>query len=407
MKHTRRYLSSAALLLAGTMALSACSNDVVERNSAANTTADPRAGKIEFVGAEPDVGYTPLLETINGATQSVDMVIYQLGDPKVQGALKDAQARGVDVRVLMTWQTFPDSSSYDPKSKKYNRNTDAFNDLEAAGIDVAWSRQEFPYTHQKSVVADAGTDSGVALITDYNYQPGYFGVIDPKYPNEGGTRGFNIKMSDPAIVAEMTRVFDADFPPFSVGSPYSVPDLVWSPTTPQFEGEAPGNSGTVLPALIESAQQTLDVYMLMSDPNNPQLAQLIQAARRGVNVRVLTNCGRFVADTDVQNLRDAGAEIQFDPTSPLGADKSLFIHTKSLIADYNTNAAVSYVGSENIFLEQSLAQLREAGIILRDSDTIKPINQTFATDWATSSPECSQGNAKTNDQLAKRLGMLR
>ena len=378
------------------VALAACGQRSSAPVSPQPSSSQPTnsAGVFTLGGVEPDDGRAPLLNFIGGAQESIDVVIYQFDDARIRQALIDAHNRGVAVRVLMSWQLYLKKDEYaDPSSRNYNRNTPTFNELRSAGIDVAWSRHQFPYTHQKSVVSDAGTDHGRAFIADYNFAPTYFDDgPSPFEKNEGGARGFAVTSSDQGVVNEMTRVFNADWPPFSNGEPYTDPHLVWSPTTPQFAGEPPGTSGVALPELIDQASTTLNVYMYLADPNDPQLNQLIAAAQRGVKVRFVANCGALTK-SDLKRVQTAGIKVVYQPASASDANRFLFIHTKTLIADFGTAQQVGYVGSVNIYLKASLARLRELGALARDTNVLAPINATFERDYANSRTKCPANTA--------------
>lgn len=338
---------------------------------------------------EPDNGVDPLINFINSANTTIDVVIYQFNDPQIKQALINARRSGKRVRVLFSWQTYKSKNTHtSPTSPTYNWNTPTFNSLRAAGVEVAWSRPEFPYTHQKSVVTDAGTSDGRALIVDYNFQPHYLsGGVSPFDSGQSGTRGFGVTTADRGVVDEMTKVFNADWPPFSVGPDLTNPNLVWSPTVPQFPDQPPGNSGIVLPRLITESSKTLDVYLYLADKGDPQIGQVVDAAKRGVKVRLVANCKALSAQ-DLERVKEAGAEVLFRPTSPTDPSRFMFIHTKSLVADFGTDRQRGYVGSENIFLTQSLARLREAGAILTQSQALTVIHDTFERDFSNSQRSC-------------------
>lgn len=382
----RRLLTAAAV---GCLALSGCGTAAT---SSPPQQAPPRPDPTQtfnIASIEPDNGAEPLIDFINSARSTIDVVIYQFNDPQIKQSLINARRSGKRVRVLFSWQTYKSKNTYtNPASPSYNWNTPTFNSLRESGVEVAWSRPQFPYTHQKSVVLDAGTDTGRALIVDYNFQPHYLSSgVSPFDSGQSGTRGFGVTTSDRGVVDEMTKVFNADWPPFSKGDAYTNPNLVWSPTAPQFRGEPPGNSGVVLPRLITESTKTLDVYMYLSDNNDPQLNQVVDAARRGVKVRFVANC-KALSQQDLERVKQAGVAVAFRPKSSSDASKFMFIHTKSLIADFGTDRQRGYVGSENIFLTQSLARLREAGAILTQSQALGLVHETFDRDFANSQPSC-------------------
>ncbi len=67
--------------------------------------------------------------------------------------------------------------------------------------------------------------------------------------------------------------------------------------------------------MITNAKKTLDVYMYLSDPNDPQLNQVIDAAKRGVAVRFVANCGAM-QPADLQRVTDAGIKVMYQPSPP-------------------------------------------------------------------------------------------
>ena len=53
------------------------------------------------VVVNPDDGGKAIPQILSTATKSIDIVIYQIGDPDIQAALLAAMQRGVEVRVIM------------------------------------------------------------------------------------------------------------------------------------------------------------------------------------------------------------------------------------------------------------------------------------------------------------------
>jgi phosphatidylserine/phosphatidylglycerophosphate/cardiolipin synthase-like enzyme len=286
---------------------------------------------------EPDDGVAPVLAMIAHAQRSIALVEYELEDPAVIAALARAVDRGIAAKVIL------DSAS--------SHNQSAFDALTAAGVPVRWASSAFPYTHEKALL----TDGTHLLVMTFNLVPNY-------YPTG---RDFGITDDDPADVAAMETVFDADWRG-AVAPPVSDPgnDLVWSP-----------GSRTVLIDLIAGASRSLDVYNEeMADP--AIRAALARAAGRGVAVRVIMTYSAEWHDAFVA-LADAGVHVR---TFPAGAQEP-YIHAKAIVADGDR----AFVGSEN-FSATSLDRNRELGLRVDGPAVITGLVRTFARDWNAGEP---------------------
>ena len=141
------------------------------------------------VVVEPTEGLTPLLDAINAASSSIDVVMYQFEDPSVARALADAHTRGVSVRVLLNGGYY---------GKKGNADNDmAYQYLVGHGVQVHWSPNRFALTHQKTVVIDHTR----AFIMTGNFTPQYY----------ASSRDFEIVDTDTSDVADIENTFDADW----------------------------------------------------------------------------------------------------------------------------------------------------------------------------------------------------
>ena len=125
-----------------------------------------------------------MLLTINSAKTSLDVYNEEMADTPVIDALKAAVARGVTVRVVMTYST-----TYKP----------AFAELEAAGVDVKTfgSGKTTLYIHAKMILADdseafLGSENFSTSSLDSNRELGLF-------------------ITDPAILASLKNTFDTDY----------------------------------------------------------------------------------------------------------------------------------------------------------------------------------------------------
>lgn len=331
---------------------------------------------------EPDSTVKPVVDFIDSARKTLDYGIYQIDEPNIVAALKRARARGVKVRVMATWQTFPANSGTslgDPgKTEKcgFNANVPVLEDLEKSGVKTALSPFLYTYYHEKMAVADGNYSRGRALIMDFNSQASYFGSA---FPGEAGARGFGVITSNRADVKEIQQTYDADFPPVTTPPAFKRPSLIWSPNGPGFKPKSQGFNRVM--KLMDTADKTLDVYVLLLD-YAPVRARLIAAAKRGVAVRVIFNTSgpRALTYEQIKELTAAGVQLAYDPSNSVG---SIFVHTKTVLRDAADSDRMAYVGSMNVGDYVSVNSERELGILLSRKSITDTIANTYAGDWAS------------------------
>ena len=292
---------------------------------------------------QPDFSRAPVLDIINGAMSSLDLVIYEMDDVEVINAMLNAVQRGVKVRAI-----------FDIRSRHFipNPNPATMEIMAAGGIEVKEAPYElFNITHQKTLVAD----NAVAMIMGFNLCSNYF----------EGTRDFGVVTTDPDEVWEIAYTFEADWNGRS--SSHDGSSLVWSPD----------NARQKLTELIDSAESALDIYtLLVSDKGI--LSALSAAAQRGVRVRLiaarLMEGGKDVNEKGLELLRAAGVQAK--------SMESPFVHGKMIMADYGSAVARVYVGSQN-FSASSLDRNRELGVITENRNALRDIQSTFESDWGS------------------------
>jgi len=315
------------------------------RATTERTSASQPLSPIHSLIVEPDDGRTLILGALQEAKRSVDLTIYELNDPEVDAALVSAHDRGVKVRVLYNYYSFI--------SQGRNPNESAVNSLNSAGIQSKPASSSFLDTHQKTFVIDTSE----AIIMTFNLQPNYF----------QGTRDFGIITTNPAEIAEIQRVFEADwnYQPATV----TQPTLVWSPI----------NSRKRILGVVNDATKTLMVYN-EEIQDEACIQALISAASRGVSVRLISaQLMQDERDANAprrQTLNNGGVDAR--------AGTSLYIHAKMILADYGTGRQVAFVGSEN-FSDASLDKNRELGILVEDKTILDRLNIVFERDWAEES----------------------
>ena len=286
---------------------------------------------------EPGAGFSPVYRLIGHARHYIDITMYEFSDTTAEHDLAAAARRGVRVKVILDRQ-------------EKSTNDAAFRYLAAHGVKVTWSSPAFEYTHQKTIVIDGTT----ALIMTANLTSQYYAT----------SRDFLIEDTKHADLKAITAVFSADFAHRSI-QPSNGRDLVWSPT----------NSQATLLGLIDGAKKTLLIYSEEMGDTTIEDA-LIKAAQRGVSVKVCGENTDGEYDSAFARLARAGVKISYY-SSPSG----FYIHGKVVEADYGTNRAVAFIGSEN-FSSTSLHRNRELGLVTADPKVLASIARTFRGDFS-------------------------
>jgi phosphatidylserine/phosphatidylglycerophosphate/cardiolipin synthase-like enzyme len=297
-------------------------------------TSGPRATSqpgVTGLFAEPDDGRAPILDELAAARESITLQIYLLTDPEIIQALKDADSRGVAVRVLIEEHPFGGGGG----------QAQTFADLEDAGVDIRWSNPTFTFSHIKTFVVD----ESVAIIMNLNLTRSAF----------TSNREFGVVTTDSAVVRTAGEIFEADWERSEEPDPGP---LVVSPS----------NSREQLLSLISSATQTIDIYAeVMRD--REIVDAILDAAHRGVDVRlVMSDDSEDNGDDQRAELAAAGVQVRIE--------NNPYIHAKMVLVDGQRG----FVGSEN-FTATSLDQNRELGIIISEPTAIARIQAVFDKDF--------------------------
>jgi phosphatidylserine/phosphatidylglycerophosphate/cardiolipin synthase-like enzyme len=290
---------------------------------------------------EPAEGITPIYELLSSARHSLDLVMYELQDPRVDAILAADARRGVDVRVLL-------DSGYERRA-----NTPAFDYLAAHQVSVHWSSSRFEITHEKSFVVDGRT----AVVMTLNFTQRYYAT----------TRDFAVVDSEPADVSAIAATFGIDWSSSRSTAPTGV-DLLWSP-----------GSSAALVALLTGARHLVQVESEEMD-DRAIIDALVADARRGVRVEV-TMTADTEWDTAFATLRAAGVAVHVEPDTA----SALYIHAKAVVVDAGTAHARAFVGSEN-FSAASLDYNRELGLVTSDLPVVNGVAGVLAADFASAPP---------------------
>jgi cardiolipin synthase len=291
---------------------------------------------------EPDDGLGPVLDFIESAETTLRIKQFTFNEEQLLDAVIARRKAGVDVRVMLNCT----------KSGGERANDETFARLEAAGVSVAWTNPAFYVTHEKSMVAD----SRAAMIATFNLAIKYF----------TRTRDFGVVTTDPAQVAQIIEVFEADWA-HRDWVPTANAGLLWSNS----------NSRLVMAQFIDSAQTRLDIQH-PKFVDTVILDRVVAAADRGVKVHVLCGGRHGISDSDVLDTFASLRTFHYFGVK-VHKQKNLRAHAKLVIVDRSR----ALLGSMNI--DRSAFDLRrELGIMTDDPSVVERLLTVFDADWTSS-----------------------
>jgi phosphatidylserine/phosphatidylglycerophosphate/cardiolipin synthase-like enzyme len=270
---------------------------------------------------QPADGAKPTVTAIEGATRSLDLIIFRFDLKPVEKAVEAAVKRGVAVRALI--------AHTNRGGEKLLRQLELR--LLEAGATVSRTGDDLVRYHGKLMIVDREE----LHVYGFNYT-----ARDLK------SRSFGIVTRDRRTVQEALRLFDCD--------------AQREDFEPALDGfvVSPENAREQLATFIKRAKKQLVIW----DPKvtDPQMLRLIhQRAKAGVDVRVLGKAGKRGGDLRVQKVAD---------------DR---LHVRAMVRDGDT----AFVGSQSLRALELDAR-REVGLIVRDPKVVKQMLEVFDDDWA-------------------------
>ncbi len=336
----------------------------------------------------PDNSFPTISSLIENATHTIYLAVYSFSNPRLLDELNEALHRGVQVYVLLEDHHV---SHFEDKYTLYA----AYN-LTKAGAHVRRAPHDYRYMHAKYLIVDNST---VMVFT------GNFAKTSVPYDPSYGNRERGVIIYDVNVATFYASVFLQDF---SRGEPYDESQGTGESVSYHVEhGSYPHPFGTletnveriipfVLPnssvvneyvRLILTATESVEVEIAYAelrrdsiDDTSPLIQALIQAASKGVNVRVIIGFYSDLQASVVQYLRDHGVRVARGPTETNAENvpvEPIFaaIHTKTMIIDGRIVVVSSANRSDNAFNNN-----REAGVIIYSEDLAEYFHQAFQRD---------------------------
>lgn len=321
------------------------------------------------------------IEPLRAADDRLYLAAYTLTDERVAEEIRNAEARGADVRVLV------EGGPVGGMSKQQGAVLD---ELAADGIEVrvmTGEQTRFRYHHAKYAVAD---DSAIILTENWK----------PTGTGGGGSRGWGITIDSPQTADELAAVFGHD--------------TTWE-DTPRWENArheidtfeqdshagsypqhhppveltaervtlltAPDNAAGELATRIDNTEEELVIKQpQIGDRDFQLLRAAVRAAERGVQVRILLDDSWYVAEENRElaaalNKRAEAEDVPLTVRLVDTDDRFGKIHSKGIVAD---DTAV--IGSLN-WNNNSAHNNREVAVAIEDEAVADYYREVFEADW--------------------------
>jgi cardiolipin synthase len=305
---------------------------------------------------QPDDGVVPVIQGINGAGKSIEIVIFRFNQSEIEKALAAAVTRGVHVHALI---------AYTNRGGE-RRLRDLETRLLAHGVTVSRTDNDLVRYHGKLMIVDRK----ILFLLAFNFT--YLDMVH--------SRSFGVVTTNRKHVEQAAKLFDADTmrQPYTAGSPTFV--------------VSPVNARRQLALFIRAAKKELYIY----DPeiSDPAMIRLLEArVKAGVTVRVI---GKLKAKTDAPPEPDLTQNGLTQKTLPIR------LHTRSIIRD----GAWGFVGSQSLRALE-LDSRREVGIIFRDPRAVRRLAATFAEDWESKEQPAAQPLSAAEEDLREKASAAR
>ncbi|AEH37485.1 phospholipase D-like domain-containing protein [Halopiger xanaduensis] len=348
----------------------------------------------------PDAPDVPR-ETLREADERLLLAGYTVTSDAVADELVAAAERGVDVSVL--FESGPVGGTPAATEPVLER-------LEAAGVDVRVIGGEgarYRYHHPKYAVVD---DS--VLVTSENWKPSGIGGES--------SRGWGVRLEDPALAADLATVFRADFDGWDTQTGAAFRENATFVTDEGEDEDRPSDGATAFPTNHDPATVPVESAELLVAPDNaePRVADLIEnaddeilvkqasidgefalleavldAARRGVEVDILLDSTWYHEDENAA-VADRLERVAEEEGLPLevrladGTGRFEKIHAKGIVIDRE----VAVVGSAN-WNENSFRNNREVLLALHGDAAAEYYATVFGGDWEGDSRSLPIGTA--------------
>lgn len=354
--------------------------------------------RVEGVSAtlfvSPDSSYEVMEDAIGSAKRSIEVAVYEFTHPGIGELLIDAHNRGVSVRVLLEGSPVGGIPPEQAILLSAMNTTGIPVDLTGASGEI---RSPYRFMHAKYLVIDS---TSVLLASENLKESGI------PFTGSEGNRGWGVWIHDQRVAEYFGSVYSDDAAGRDIGpiTPSESRGIPPAGTTPgRASRHAPlriddaivipvlsPDTSHLVPEMIAGATRTVEIQQAYisnwtKNAPNPWLDAAIDAACRGVNVRIILDASWFNIQDQFDNDEMAAFINRYADAEGLPLEARLYqgdragitkIHTKGVIVD-GTSVLVSSIN----WNENSPMNNREAGVIIEDPDAAAYYLRVFEEDW--------------------------
>ena len=370
----------------------------------------------------PETGIVDILAWIQGATSTLEIMMYQIQHPLIVEALIDAEERGVEVSIVLdageSWW-----KNYDLETQKGMAA-----ELVDNGVEVFWfgidSDDAYAYLHAKIAVRDSSS----VWISSGNWKSSSL-----PNPSDSGNREWSAIIHSEAFAQQvkenMMIEFDSSLSYIDEARSSDRPNgwvlPQWSgvigPTTDGITANVSADLFTCpdtcleeISTMISNADsqillslQYLEIDWYWGWSTNPVLQSLEEAAQRGVEIKLIVN-GAFL-DEDIQDIvdrfnEDWNATMGYDVSAVImSSDESVEkLHNKGAIID-GESVLISSIN----WGDSALLRNREYGVLLTSPEVTAPYLASWYEDWDRLDSQTDTDNDGLPDYWEVEHGMNR
>ncbi len=334
----------------------------------------------------PNSGGIPIYKTLEKATKSVYITMYELTNANLYALLVDLENRGVDVTILLEKSPLG-YSSLSSDAKKMKALIDAGGEIMFIGGDS----DRYTYVHAKYCVVD----DDIVIVTSENWVTDNLNGISVTNAEKGkGNRGWGAIIESKDYASFMMTVFNNDSNK-TYGDVIDFDEYLTNVTATTLTYKAPTNTyttysytGTVTPTMspdsswdsslyyidhattrIYSQQQSITSSYANITVESP-IKHMAAKADAGVDVRFILN-----AATDATTAQNQVDNINMTSNIKSATMSKPYVHNKGLICDDTV-----FVTSVN-WTDTSFKNNREMGVIIHSKDVADFFANEFKTDF--------------------------
>lgn len=352
----------------------------------------------------PDCSYRLVQEALAMAQCEICLYIYNVSAEHLLDLLRQAKARGVHIRLM-----------YDVTDTRGNEEEK----LNSLGVDLkrapsTGDRKVFTVCHQKFAVIDGQ----ILLLGSANWAATSIPLINTPGRFKKGNREWLVRIDDHAVAQWFRGLFESDWsipalpqpaalscpaesplvsqllsPPMGLNHPEQVFDIKQvnggQPirVTPLI---SPDNYYELAHKLIQKAKISIDIeqqYILAGGPKSEGLLRALAERKAEVQIRILVSPAyRQVGELDNWELsmKSLDAFQLKECLRAMNLNYFTHLHNKGLIIDRQQVIVSSTNWSEN-----SIANAREAGVLIESPAIAQYYGEVFDYDWSIASDPVS------------------